>query len=779
MLLILIDRSLGSWATIGKWFYHSRAKLRLPNVVLRMSTVRIPLDYYRILGIPLQVTEEQISQAYQDRLVQLPRREYSEVAIASRKELLDRAYHILSDTEQRAEYTQKWWGTAENETPEQAEFVPLEDSNEEIDSSTENDDLDRQSPWIEISDPQLIGALLIFQELGEYELIGQYGEIALRNCDDPRVFSTSRQDLVLTIALANLELSREQWQNQNYEKASFFGVKALAWLQEENLHPTIQQEIRNELYRLRPYRILEKLTLSQDDNSDRDQGLQLLKEMIQDRRGIEGRGNDRSGLGTDDFLRFVQQLRNHLTVDEQLSLFVEESERPSAAASYLASYALIAKGFSQRKPSYLVQCQSLLNKFKNRQDTGLEEAICALLLGQTQLATQSLEKSQDQKALTFIQQRSEGSPDLLPGLCSYGESWLQTEIFSHFRDLADQTASLEDYFSDGDVQIYLETLSPDAPTPYFSLHPPTDLESPMARNLAEYRNTLSESSSLRKRRADSRRSRSARQASESNGKTGTATLTPLGDVADGGMVSSVKSYWSSPAESLLTPKFPPLSADPLDLTEQKDHEPRKKRKRKRKTVINPVRFGTVVLSSLIILGLGIFGVQSMRSPLNGLQGEQLNIQLNQAPLEFPNTASATAHLIPKGELTNDVASGVIEGWLSSKSKAFGQNHDIAALSTILAEPLLSQWQVRAARDKQRGIYRQYDHKVEIKSLKFDPNNANRASIQARVQEATKYYRDNSNAKPTKLQNDDLLVRYQLIRQNDQWRIAAIAVESSR
>jgi hypothetical protein len=747
-----------------------------------MPTVRIPLDYYRILGIPLQVTEEQISQSYQDRLVQLPRREYSEVAIASRKELLDRAYSVLSDAEQRAEYNQKWWEIPENKDSEEAEFVLSEEDKEEIDLSTlsiETDDLDPQSPWIEISDPQLIGALLIFQELGEYELIGQYGESALRNADDPSVFAASRQDLVLTIALANLELSREQWQNQNYERASFFGVKALAWLQEENLHPTIQQEVRNELYRLRPYLILDKLTLDQDENSDRDQGLQLLKEMIQDRRGIEGRGNDRSGLGTDDFLRFVQQLRNHLTVDEQLNLFVEESERPSVAASYLASYALIAKGFSQRKPSYLVQCQSLLNKFKNRQDTGLEEAICALLLGQTQLANQSLEKSQDQKALTFIQQRSQGSPDLLPGLCSYGESWLQTEIFPHFRDLSGQTASLEDYFADADVQSYLETLSHDAPTSYFSLNPPTELESSMARNLAEYHNTLSENDSPRKRRADSRRSRSARRASESNGKTGTATLTPLADLADSNVVSSVEDYWHPPTNSFDSPSLPPLSSDPLDLTEQKSPEPRRKRTRKRKTVINPVRLGTVVLSGLAILGLGFFGVQSMRSPLNALQGEQLEIGLNQPVLEFPNTASATAHVIPKGELTNDVASDVIEGWLSSKSKAFGQEHEIAALSTILAEPLLSQWQGRATRDKQRGIYRQYDHKVEIKSLKFDLNNPNRATIQARVQEATKYYTANSNAKPNKLQNDDLLVRYQLIRQNDQWRISAIAVVSSR
>ena len=744
--------------------------------------MRIPLDYYRILGIPLQVTEEQISQAYQDRLLQFPRREYSEVAIASRNELLDQAYRVLSDVEQRAEYNQKWWGTAENETPENAQSVPSESTTEEIDLSTENDDLDSQSPWIEISEPQLIGALLIFQELGEYELIGQYGESALRNSDDPSLFLASRQDLVLIIALANLELSREQWQNQTYEKASFFGVKALAWLQEENLHPTIQQEIRNELYRLRPYRILEKLTLGQEESSDRDQGLQLLKEMIQDRRGIEGRGNDRSGLGTDDFLRFVQQLRNHLTVDEQLNLFVEESERPSVSASYLASYALIAKGFSQRKPSYLVQCQSLLNKFKNRQDTGLEEAICALLLGQTQLANQSLEKSQDHKALDFIQQRSQGSPDLLPGLCSYGESWLQTEIFPHFRDLSGQTASLEDYFADADVLSYLETLSPDAPTPYFSLNSPTELESPMARNLAEYQNTLPENTPPRKRRDAPRRSRSARHASEANGKTGTATLTPLADLDDGvdsNVVSSVEDYWHPPSHSFVSSSFPPLSSDPLDLTEQKSPEPRKKRKRKRKTVINPLRFGTVVLSGLVIIGLGIFGVQSMRSPLNALQSDQLEIDLNQPVFEFPNTAAATANLIPKGELTNDVASGIIESWLSSKSKAFGQDHDIAALSTVLAEPLLSQWQVRAARDKQRGIYRQYDHKIEVKSLKFDPNNPNRATIQARVQEATKYYQKKGNAKPTKLQNDDLLVRYQLIRQNGQWRIAAIAVESSR
>ena len=755
--------------------------------VLRMSIVRIPLDYYRILGIPLQVTEEQISQSYQDRLLQLPRREYSEVAIASRNELLDQAYRVLSYPEERISYTQQWWGNPETEPSAEIEVVTLEDSlgTEDINLSSESEILDPKTPWIEISPTQLVGALLIFQELGEYELIHQYGESSLRTTEDPNPFLTSHDDLVLVVTLAYLELSREQWQQQDYERASFLGIKALAWLQEKNLHSTVQQEVRNELYRLRPYRILKRLTVTDANNGDRQQGLQLLKEMIQDRRGIEGRGNDRSGLGTDDFLRFIQQLRNHLTVDEQIVLFEEESERPSPAASYLAIYALIAKGFDQRKPTYLLQCQRLLNKFKNRQDVGLEEAICALLLGQPQLANQSLEKSQDEKALTFIRQRSLGSPDLLPGLCAYGENWLQTEIFPHFRDLAGQTASLKDYFADADVQTYLETLSSDSPTPSFPLPSPTDRESPMARNLAEYQPILSEEQPSRRRRTDSRRSRSSRQASGLNEKTATATLTPPiennSEFVSSNFVST-KGYWPPATEPLISPLSPNFGDSPssqFDLTEKIPQELRPKRKRKRKTVINPVRFGLVLLSGLAIIGVGIFGVQSMRSPLNALQADQLDLQLDQAPLEFPDTASVSAHIIPDGELTQEVAKEVIEGWLSRKAKAFGQTHDISALSTILTEPLLSQWQARAMREKQRGMYRQYEHTVDINSLQLDPNNPNRATIQAKIQESTKYYPDKADSNPSKLQNDDLSVNYQLIRENDQWRIKAIAAQPKR
>lgn len=57
--------------------------------------MRIPLDYYRILSVPIKATAPQLEQAYEDRLLQQPRREYNEQAILARQELIQRAYKIL------------------------------------------------------------------------------------------------------------------------------------------------------------------------------------------------------------------------------------------------------------------------------------------------------------------------------------------------------------------------------------------------------------------------------------------------------------------------------------------------------------------------------------------------------------------------------------------------------------------------------------------------------------------------------------------------------------
>ncbi|NEP19458.1 MAG: J domain-containing protein, partial [Leptolyngbya sp. SIO4C1] len=120
--------------------------------------MRIPLDYYRILGLPIQATAEQLEQAYRDRMLQLPRREYSENAIQSRKQLIDEAFAWLSDPIKRKTYDDQFLS-----------YTSLEEAKTGAQSE------DTYGPSIEIDQQLLTGALLILLELGEYELVIRLG----------------------------------------------------------------------------------------------------------------------------------------------------------------------------------------------------------------------------------------------------------------------------------------------------------------------------------------------------------------------------------------------------------------------------------------------------------------------------------------------------------------------------------------------------------------------------------------------------------------------------
>ncbi|HEY9706247.1 MAG TPA: molecular chaperone DnaJ, partial [Allocoleopsis sp.] len=257
---------------------------------------------------------------------------------------------------------------------------------------------------------------------------------------------------------ACLELGREQWQQGQYENAALSLETGQEILLKEGLFASLRGEISLDIFKLRPYRILELLSLPESNETERKTGLQLLKAMLNDRGGMEGSGDDQSGLSVDDFLRFIQQLRSYMTAAEQQNLFEIEAIRPSAVATFLAVYALLARGFNQRNPAYIRQAKTMLMRLSQRQDVYIEQAICAMLLGQTDEATEYLQKSQDQETLKFIKEHSQDSPDLLPGLCLYGEKWLQSEVFPHFRDLANRHTALTEYFADEQVQAYLENM---------------------------------------------------------------------------------------------------------------------------------------------------------------------------------------------------------------------------------------------------------------------------------------------------------------------------------
>ncbi|WP_448596916.1 IMS domain-containing protein [Thermoleptolyngbya sp.] len=717
--------------------------------------MRIPLDYYRILGLPIQATADQLQQAHRDRTQQLPRREYSEAAIASRKQLLDEAYAALSNPEQRRAYDATF--LASSHDPTRDRFASAESGAIALET-----DADPYAPSIDIDDSQLVGALLILLELGEYELVLKLGHPYLSNsafsgnAGRSAQADIARSDVVLTLAFAYLELGREQWQQGQYESAAESLEAGQELLLREGMFASVRGEMQSDLYKLRPYRILELLALPESHEIERGQGMNLLRDMLQDRGGIDGTGDDRSGLNVEDFLRFIQQLRGYLTAAEQHALFEVEARRPSAVATYLAVYALLARGFAYRQPALIRRAKQMLMRLGTRQDVYLEQAVCALLLGQTEEATRALERSQEHDSLTFIREHSQGSPDLLPGLCLYGERWLQNEVFPHFRDLAQQRASLKDYFADEQVQAYLEELPSEPDTAQWEATP------------APIGSTTGSTTAPFARRATAPQSRytQAETAGNGLGMGGTATLEPA--AAAYAATNGTSAVPTAERVSQMSP------SGRLATGGGSGRSPRSSlsdSSRRTSTSLSGNSGGgsiTLRLDRLmLLLALGVLSLGLLwlllswvaRSFNSGpvLEGEQLSISLAEPVVPIPEeTEQSPAPADPSAPLTAETGKTLVETWLRAKSAAMGSSYDTSQLEQILADPMLSQWRSNSEAARLEGSSLTYTH--EVRQVNVLPPTASSNTDEAQIDAVV-------------VENGETLnVRYYLTRQGGQWRI---------
>ncbi|MBP0000263.1 MAG: DUF4101 domain-containing protein [Cyanobacteria bacterium SID2] len=720
----------------------------------------IPLDYYRILGLPIQATAEQIQQAYSDRSRQLPRREYSEIAIRARKQLIDEAYNVLSDPDRRARYD--------------AEFLTKTYDLDSIDTSIETEattadensttatDREPRTARLEIDDDQLVGALPIFLELGEYELVLKLGRPQLLHRPQDETTGTEavvHSDFVLTVAIAYLELGREQWQQNQYEKAAASLEAGQALLLREGLFPQVRGEMQSDLNKLRPYRILELLSLPIDREADRQRGIQLLQDMLQERGGIDGSGNDRSGLDVDDFLRFVQQLRQYTTAAEQQLLFEMEARRPSPVGTYLAVYALIARGFAERQPGLIYRAKLLLIQLGRRQDVHLEQAVCALLLGQTEQATRALELSQEEEPLSFIRKNSQGSPDLLPGLCLYGERWLQEEVFPHFRDLVDRTASLKDYFADPQVQTHLENLPPETEesTQWVVSATQTALPHPESSSVL----TPSGSPATRYIPAATQRLERTQPLAGQSHAPGLLGGTPSPASRDRGTTPNI-----------------PLASNPFGLSDEDEprsprRSSRRLRRSSRKSGVKLDRLLLLVLGGLVglgILGFILMSILSGLASLLGLSGPKLeegglSISVNAPPIPLPELPQPGTD--PNAPINDATARETIDRWLTTKAAAMGNEHQIEKLSEALTGQALADWKQRAESARDNGWYWEYEHQSTVRDIIPNASDPNQATVTVEVNEKGTLY---EGEQVPQEQDDNLIVQYNLIRTNGVWKI---------
>ncbi len=788
--------------------------------------MRIPLDYYRILSVPIKASPQQLEQAYGDRLLQQPRREYGEQAILARQTLIQDAYQILSVSATRAEYDARFFTNLQVADLSLSEVEKVTtDLADNLETSAELEEIvapastlvesTAPSPTIEVAADKFVGALLLLQELGEYELVLQLGldylnspeyvELAQKQLGN--IKNTTKEDLILSLAIAYLELGREQWHCREYESAAASGQMGIDLLIQENLFPGVKEELETDLYKLRPYRVLEFISQNPTNSAARTKGFKLLQEMLRQRQGIEGKGEDCSGLTFDQFLCFIQQLRTYLTSAEQEQLFVTEAEYSSAIGNYLGVYALLARGLVLKQPQLIVRAWQMLEELNELQDVSWEQSVSALLLGHTQVALDLVPKTQDQKRIDLIQHHSQGHNDLLPGMCFYGEKWLQEDVIAQFCDLAHQQISLKEYFADQTVQAYLEAIPPmmlTANASSRSVAPPPVVKETKPQGLL---------SRWRSKFKNSDRSQPVGVNSQ------VQTLTAEGELVGAGVGNHYRSVTTLESGSISGFNTASVSSKPKHRSStihklHKKSQPRSKLTRaavgnhhsfkigdkkttkastpninqKRNFSQDKSKYPAKVLarrqskSTLIkgwlflislVLGVGTIGFITTKLFLDSswktaTQEEQLTISVSIPPVELPPLKAQIPAVKPKLTFA-DRSKQVIQTWLDSKSAAFGKEHQIEALNQILVPPLLTTWRGRARDYQQNNAYREYQHNIKMRSAAIDQDNPNLATVEAEVREIVKHYQA-GQLQESKSYDDNLLVRYQLIRQQDKWLI---------
>jgi hypothetical protein len=362
--------------------------------------------------------------------------------------------------------------------------------------------------------------------------------------------------------------------------------------------------------------------------------------------------------------------------------------------------------------------------------------------------------------MDFIRDRSANEPDLLPGLCLYCESWLQEEVYPHFRDLRDRSADLKEYFADDLVQEYLEELS--------SANGEVGSEwtaAPIQNKTSDSPPLTAWSSNRWERSSNSSNALEATISDSISEKTAYSGRVPVLDrpvLVD----EDLDLGYSSPLPHKGSKKT-------------KGKSPRKNSHLKSKTRQKPQisRVLIVLFASISVLAslaaLITWGWRTLISPAKPA-GVSTKIEQPVAVLLDTRKLGAVSIAAQPGPIGLEAATKLVESWQVTKSKALGSTHDIALLENILADPALSDWKSRARDLKASNAYLQYIPKSMV-IKKFVSKGDKKASAIARIEETRNYFSngnlDASSSKP----DTSYEVEYVLVKVSDKWLIADMLV----
>ncbi len=387
--------------------------------------MELPIDHFRLLGVNPAIEAEAVLRALQLRLDRAPDQGFTNEVLAQRAELLRLSADLLLDSKLRQEYETALLGGA---------------SGLELSSSRE-----------------VAGLILLWEADASYEAFN-LAKKSLQPPQAPALGSGREADLTLVAVLSCRDAARQEQEERHYESSALLLQQGIQLLQRIGKLPDERKVLEKELESLLPYRILDLLSRDLGEQESHQNGIELLDGLVRERGGLEGRNRSKmiGGLSQADFELFFQQIRKFLTVQEQLDLFFTWQKRGSLDAGFLGAIALVAAGFSQRKPEKLHQARKQLKKIDIPGLDPMPLLGCVdLLLADIKQAEERFGKSSDHELSDWL----ENYPgEILEALCDYSRDWLRRDVLPGYRDVDSNAIDLEAWFADRDVQSYLEDL---------------------------------------------------------------------------------------------------------------------------------------------------------------------------------------------------------------------------------------------------------------------------------------------------------------------------------
>ena len=386
--------------------------------------MELPIDHFHLLGVQPTTDAQSVLRTLQQRLDRVPGEGFTQETLLARAELLRNSADLLSDETRRRAY--------------EAQLLAINTTG-----------ASRQIAALEIPASREVAGLLLLFEAG---LAQEAFETARRNLQPPQapaLGSGREADLTLLAGLACQAAAKDYQEQRRFEAAATVLQQGLQLLQRMGQLPQQRRLLEQQLAQLLPYRVLDLVSRDLGAALDRSEGLKLLEELVQRRGGLDG-DSDRD-FDQGKFQTFFKQIRPFLTVQEQVDLFSRWAQAGSATADFLASYALTASGFAQRKPERI---REAYGRLAAAGQLGIEPFLACqqLLLGQVAQA----EAHFDQGASPELRQwASEQGSESLERLCAYCRDWLAREVLPGYRDI-EVDADLDAWFADRDVQAYVE-----------------------------------------------------------------------------------------------------------------------------------------------------------------------------------------------------------------------------------------------------------------------------------------------------------------------------------